>query len=307
MEAETTSEVSLELKGEDMTHAVVRRLPRAQNSATEQIVKHIEPMITGLPNVVADREQFAYALCVAMNEADADGCTAMSVLRAASNVARIGLMPGSVLGLAYFVPYTINKGNKNQRREIQLIIGYRGFCELAYRNNFLRSIHTDCVLRGEEIAQWADESGPHFRHSIPGQREWKYDNLTHAYCQATLNTGGVTFRIMNRAQIDKIKQGGKAWKDPQDAMEMAMKTPLRRLAKQWRLSPEMSLAVRLDEAAELGESQAAIGPPLENMETQQETPAPRTLESMLDEPEDRTLGNGHADEQFVSEAMQNMD
>src|SRR3990167_3092840 len=118
-------------------------LPDARNEEAAAIAKVVDRVMTILPAGV-DRQQFATALVVAGNELS-QRCSPKSVLMAAFNAARLGLMPGGALGLCYFVPF---KG------ECTLIPGFRGFIDLAYSNDFLRSLSTEVILGGEKFRHW---------------------------------------------------------------------------------------------------------------------------------------------------------
>lgn len=240
-----------------MTTAVVKRevvdavrMPKPVNGAAELIVREIGRTFAALPPGV-DQEQFAHACVIAANEIERD-CFAPSVLAAALNCAKLGLMPGKALGLAYFVPF---KNKAAQRTDCQLIPGYRGLIDLAYSNGFLRSIHTDWVLQGEEFEQWNDERGPHFRHPKAFDREPTRQNIVAAYAWGDLMTGGSWFKLATKRDIESVyNEDSPAWR--YSYPEMAAKTPIRRAAKQWKLTPRMALAVHLDEQAERGEPQA---------------------------------------------------
>lgn len=224
---------------------VTKRLPKPQNDGAAHVFDHIEAIQRGLPNFI-DRDQFAYAVMVAANESDLRKCSAISILNSAANCARVGLMPGKTLGLAHFVPF---KG------ECKLMIGYPGFLDLAYRNKFLKDIYTNVILRGESARQWADEDGIRFEHDIPMDRELKPDDVTHAYCIAKYTNGGRSIRVINRQQINAAKKDTPAWNDTLGFIEQCMKTAIRRSAKQWKLTPELALAVELDQAMELDQQQ----------------------------------------------------
>jgi len=89
---------------------------------------------------------------------------------------------------------------------------------------------------------------------------------------------------MSRQQIDDIEKrhGGPLWDGPY-YHSMVRKTPVRHAANFWQLTPELAMAVRLDEQSELGEEQdlgAGLLPPgaepgafsLRDMEEDQTSP-----------------------------------
>lgn len=240
---------------------VATRLPDPRNDGAKRIVVQAEKFLPAIPRHV-DKEQFLHALVTAANELEKE-CTSVSVMISALNACKIGLMPGKALGLAYFVPYWNRHalGRDKGANECQMIPGYRGYIDLSHRNKFLRSIHTDVVLEGEELEQWADETGARFKHKIDPDREYKPELVTHAYCIVQLNNGGRQIKVINRQQIDSvIPEKSQAWGNAIDFIEMCQKTAIRRAAKQWKLTPEMAYAVHLDEQVELGVPQAPLVP-----------------------------------------------
>lgn len=266
------------------------RLPKPANAAAETLVKGIMRVLPALPTQ-ADQNQFAHACVMAANELEKE-CTPISVLFAALNTAKIGLMPGKTNGLAYFVPFW----NKEKRcHEAQLIVGYRGYLDLAYGNSFLKDIDPQVVCEGEKFEQWSDEDGFHFRHDRPMEREPSRDNIVGAYCVARLNTGGKTFRWVSKKDIEACyNDQSPAWKYRYS--EMALKCPIRRAAKHWKLTPQMALAVRLDEDAELGRPQECHVQEAQALPEVIETEAAETLDDYLEEPDAPPAEDGFADE-----------
>lgn len=224
-------------------------IPTTRNTSAEKLAEKIDPILTCLPSAV-DRQQFVTAVIVAANELNKP-CQPASVLRAAFNCAQLGLLPGAGLGLAYFIPY---KG------VCTLVIGYRGFIDLSFSNDFLRDIHADVILRGEEFRQWTDSDGPHIQHEIPLDRELSRENVVGAYSVYHTQRGGAGVVVVPRKELDAVDRSG----DPKSNVwktrycEMAKKTPIRRAAKFWKITPRMALAISLDETQERGEPQEMI-------------------------------------------------
>lgn len=225
------------------TSLAVRRLPKAMNPGAATVAEHIEKVLPALPASIVNPDNFAHAAVVAANELSKP-CHPVSVLTAALNCAKMGLMPGAAMGLAYFVPF---KG------QCQLIVGYRGYIDLAFRNNFLRDLHAEVVYQGESFRYWIDETGPRLTHEPSIDRDPDSDSVMAGYCIAQLASGGRQIRVMNSKQLQKSDTGTDPWK--YNRHEMVLKTVIRRSAKSWKLTPEMSLAVHLDEQHELGRPQ----------------------------------------------------
>lgn len=235
-------------------------LPRGITTAAKGLEEHMDRLLSLLPSG-KDAQAFAANVIASANDLTED-CKWPSVMKAALNAARLGLPVGGPLGLAYFVPF---KG------ECTLIIGYRGFIDLAFDGGFLRDVSADVVLRGEEFRQWTDESGKHFRHEPdePFERNADRSNVVGAYCVYQNRRGGSGFRFIGRKEIDKADRGEKTKTGKPSVWgeyyaEMCMKTAVRRAAKNWKLTPQLALAVQLDEQAERGEPQSCDVPISEN-------------------------------------------
>lgn len=190
-------------------------------------------------------------------------CEPMSFLGALMHCASMGLEPNTPLGHAYLIPFENKRKNVT---EVQVIIGYKGFIDLARRSGQLASIHGDVVY--DDDALWSHEYGSnqHLRHR-PGPRKGK---LIGAYCYVKLNLGeGVTaegHRFMTMDEIiahrDTHSQGWKTavrfnkakespWHVENPAFEaMAIKTVVRALANRGELpmSIEFMEALNTDEA-----------------------------------------------------------
>lgn len=223
-------------------------LPEPKNDGAAWIGKSITRILPALPTRV-DHKQFAASVMIAANELNGNECDPKSVLMAAFNAARIGLMPGKALGLCYFVPF---KG------VCTLIPGYRGYIDLAISNRYITHVDSEVVLRGEDFRHWTDEAGEHITHEMPIDRDVKADNVIGTYCVYHVRAGGSGICVMNRKQIDHVKKDTPIWKQHFD--EMCQKTVIRRAAKRWKITPDMAAAIHLDEQADREEAQTALIP-----------------------------------------------
>jgi len=246
-------------------------LPAARNHGAEAASKAIPSIIKALPGTT-DQERFANSLIVALNELNdvpnGDKCTDKSVLMCAYNCARLNLMPGRVLGLVAFIPRWNSKGGPDGKgaTECQLMTMYRGYQEMAYRNGFLLRMSAQVVTQEELVNfdMWADEAGEHLKHRIDPNRNIEASNIVGAYCSFTRSNGTHGYVYVNRQQLDRAMQAGgdkgfSPWKDKIYFAAMARKTPIRAAAKDWLLTPDMALAVRMDEQIELGVPQSYDG------------------------------------------------
>jgi recombination protein RecT len=183
-------------------------------------------------------------------------CEPMSLLGALMTTASLGLEPNTVLGHAYLIPF------ENRRKnvvEVQLVVGYKGFMDLARRSGQIVAIHADVVYSDDEFWSYEYGSDTHLRHK-PGPRQGE---KTHAYCHVKLRDGEA-FVVLPWAEIIKTRDQSQGWKtavrfnktaeSPWTVHEdrMAAKTAVRRMAN----SGEMPLSVELLRGLDLDEKQA---------------------------------------------------
>lgn len=189
-------------------------------------------------------------------------CDPVSFLGALMHCASMGLEPNTPLGHAYLIPF---ENKRKQITEVQVVIGYKGFIDMARRSGQLASIHGDVVYSDDEL--WSHEYGSnqHLRH-IPGPR--KGERLG-AYCFVKLRVGesmAEGHRFMTMDEIirhrDQYSQGWKTakrfgktqdspWNEANPAFEaMAIKTAVRALANRGEmpLSIEFLAALETDDA-----------------------------------------------------------
>ncbi|EBG1618414.1 recombination protein RecT, partial [Salmonella enterica] len=158
---------------------------------------------------------------------------------------QLGLEPGGALGHAYLLPFG-NKNEKSGKKNVQLIIGYRGMIDLARRSGQIASLSARVVREGDDFSfEFGLEEKLVHR---PGENEDA--PVTHVYAVARLKDGGTQFEVMTRKQIELVRAQSKAgnngpWVTHWE--EMAKKTAIRRLFKYLPVSIEIQRAVSMDE------------------------------------------------------------
>ena len=179
-------------------------------------------------------------------------CDPNSFLGAVMQASQLGFELDDNLGYAYLVPF-FNK--KTKRKEIQLIIGYRGLIELARRSGQLRSINAHIVYENEPftLEYGLLETLKHV--PLPPSKRGK--DIKGVYAVATMNDGSKTFDFLWPEEIESIKKSSKAgdntmspWATHEE--EMMKKTVIRKLMKYLSLSPEITKATVIDEYGEAG-------------------------------------------------------
>ena len=190
-------------------------------------------------------------------------CTGQSKARAMFTAMVLGLLP-DVLGSGYFVPYK----NKKGASELTWITGYQGMVELAHRSGHVSHIDARIVYKGDtfDIRYGTDAQIIHKPQvEASHQPESKADlscgalNILGAYAVVTFKDGGKKFEWMPAEELDGVRKRSRAksspWHEWPDVLEMYKKCPLRRLSKTIPQTPDLHLALGMDDAAERGTPQ----------------------------------------------------
>lgn len=166
-------------------------------------------------------------------------CDPRSFLAAGVAAAQLGLEPNDARGLAYLVPFA---------RKVQLIIGYRGYIDLARRSGMVSSVYAFPVFEGDTFT-YTLGLDPTLEHIPDPDGAEDPHRLTHAYAVAKIGDEK-QFVVLTRKQIERARAQSKTgssgpWKD--HYVSMACKTAVRALAKYLPLSVEAASAGSLDE------------------------------------------------------------
>lgn len=158
-------------------------------------------------------------------------CSRSSLLGAAMQCSVTGLEPGP-LGHAYLIPYG---------SEVQWIAGYRGLIDLAYRTGNLASVYAREVRESDHFKPRLG-TDPIIEH-VPNMDAPADEEIIAVYSVAVLKDGNVSFDLMSKQDIDRIKreksQAGRQSPWHTDFNEMAKKTVFRRHSKWLPVSVEM--------------------------------------------------------------------
>jgi recombination protein RecT len=178
-------------------------------------------------------------------------CSFSSLMAAVIKASSLGLYCDGLLGHAYIVPFYSKQAKGFQAN---LIPGYRGLVDLAYRSNRVASISAHAA-REKDVFDYEFGLNERLKH-IPakGNPEQRGD-ITHAYCVVKLKNGGHLIEVITKAEAEYIrdKYGNKKSFLWRDHFEVAcIKTAIRRCLKLAPLSPEVAAAVSLDELDEAG-------------------------------------------------------
>lgn len=194
-------------------------------------------------------------------------CDPMSFLGAMMTCSSLGIEPNTTMGHAYLVPF------ENKRRnifEVQLIVGYKGFIDLAYRSGKISSIHAGIHYSDDELWEYENGTEARLRH-CEGPQEGK---KLHAYAIARFKDGGHAYVVLPWHHVMKIRNGSQGYKSAikfgkKDTPwithedQMASKTAIRALAKYLPMSAEFrdfSDAIGLDERRGVDYREFALDP-----------------------------------------------
>lgn len=222
---------------------------QARGQLAKVAAKHMNPerMMRVVANAIRTTPQLAE-------------CDPMSMLGALMTCASLGLEPNTPLGHAYLIPF---KNTRKNITEVQMIIGYKGFADLARRSGQVIGLHADVVYSDDELWSYEYGSDMHLRHK-PGPRKGK---KTHAYCHVTLKDGQA-FVVLPWEQVLKTRDASQGWKtavkfgktaaNPWGSHEdrMGAKTAVRALAN----AGEMPLSIEFLEAADTDERSMSFDP-----------------------------------------------
>lgn len=212
-------------------------------------------------------------------------CNMRSVLGAMLTCSEVGLEPNTPLQHAFLIPFARSKWNPQTRQredmghEVQLIFGYPGLLDLAFRSGHVTSVHADVVWTAESKDKgrfsFAYGTDAHLRHVPMGHHE-DLEKPVWVYAHANL-TNGQAFEVMPWADVIRIRnqsQGFQAalrakeqgegsakpyiprsWTDApwvKHEVPMAKKTAFRSLWKWLPHSVELAGALALDEQQDRG-------------------------------------------------------
>jgi len=149
-------------------------------------------------------------------------CTVASLRSSVIRACQLGLELDPTLMHASLVPF---------RGECTLIVGYRGYIQMAVRSGQVSSISAEVVWDGDDF-DFQYGTKPFLRHKP--KMDGGGETPLAVYATATMKDGAITFRVLHMNAVNKIceaakKRGSGPWKDHWE--EMARKTAVRNLAK----------------------------------------------------------------------------
>lgn len=176
-------------------------------------------------------------------------CDSTSVMGALMTCAQLNLRVG-VLGQAWPVPFW----DKRARRfKAQLIIGYQGYRELAWRSGFLASNAAREVKEGDYF-DWKYGLDERLDHR-PAEDDSEERAVTHYYAVVRYVNGGHDFEVMSQSAVNRHRDRFASSRDRNGVIfgpwidhpiSMGRKTPYLVVIKRSPKTPAMERAIAAD-------------------------------------------------------------
>jgi recombination protein RecT len=178
-------------------------------------------------------------------------CDPVSVIESIMMASQLGLEINSPTGGAHLVTF----GDK-----CQMIPDYRGLIDLAIRGGSCRKLIAHEVYQQDhfDVMQGTEDKIVHIPALTAEERV--DDDLIAFYAVAVLKDGDTVHEVASLGDIHKLrdrrKEGGVgAWKT--DFVAMGKKSMIKRLCKWLKMSPELAVAVEIDNQYESGKDDPA--------------------------------------------------
>lgn len=184
-------------------------------------------------------------------------CDIPSLVAAIGQCAQMGLEPNTVLGQAYLVPFNTKRkvnGVDTWVNSVQVIVGYRGYIDLARRSGQITSLSSHEVRENDHF-DYAYGLVERLEH-VPAKKN--RGEIVAFYAVAHLKDGGHVFEVMSREEVEAIREQSQGWQQSvkykktdsnlwtKHFAEMGRKTAIRRIAKYLPLSVELQTAIESD-------------------------------------------------------------
>ena len=196
-----------------------------------------------LPNTITPERLIGVFTMVLKSSPALGKCTQTSLISAVIQTVQLGLQPGNI-GHVYLVPFK-NKGVN----EVQLIVGYRGLCELVNRSGRAVVLSAE-VVKESDVFEYEMGLNPKMRH-VPAEGD-RGDRIGVYAIAKNLDANEKVFVYLQKEDVEKVKAASKGkqsdyspWKTWPD--EMWKKTAVKRLCKLLPLSSEAQKQISADE------------------------------------------------------------
>lgn len=219
------------------------------------MTKYKDQIELALPKHLSADRMIRVAMTMMSKNALLQKCPANKLFGSIIQSLQLGLEPDNGLGHSWILPYKNFQASKELGYDVydpQLIIGYQGMNELAFRSGMIKSLHGDIVYK-QDTFDFAYGSGAFLKHK-PTAEDTTLADWTCVYAYAELSNGGTVFIVLKKSDVlaamarSMSKGNFGPWKS--DFVQMAIKTAYRRLFKKLPKSPEIATALKLNGLAE---------------------------------------------------------
>lgn len=201
-----------------------------------------------LPNTITPDRLIGIFTMILRGAPELTQCTQTSLIAAVIQTVQLGLQPGNI-GHVYLIPFNNKQKDGTYKKEVQLIVGYRGLCQLVNNSK-------EAVVLSAEIVKERDEFeyefglNPRLRH-VPASGDRGETIGAYAIAKNLLANEKV-FVYLQREELDKVKSASRAGESSYSPWqtwpeEMAKKTAVKRLCKLLPLSSETQKKISADE------------------------------------------------------------
>lgn len=216
----------------DIKSCIVEKQKSAK-TIHELIQKSMKELGKALPSHMSAERLGRIALTTVRKNPELAECTPESFLGALFQSAQLGLEP-DIDGQAYFIPFNNSKkinGKWTKSKEVQFVIGYKGYETLFYRHELALTIDMHTVYE-KDLFNYEYGTNSSIKH-IPYDEadENGYVDRGRAikyYAIAKLNNGGCLFKVMNKSEcIEHGKKHSKAYIDTEYSESEKKYVPLK--------------------------------------------------------------------------------
>lgn len=120
--------------------------------------------------------------------------------------AELGLIPNELTGEFWLIPRNIKQPNGQKLLTICPQVGYKGVVSILYRNKQIKFISTDIVYK-DEVKDFEVKRGTEamIKHVPNLSGDKSADSIEYAYAVIHYSDGEKQFEVMNRSQIEAIR------------------------------------------------------------------------------------------------------
>lgn len=200
-----------------------------------------------LPSCGLTIDRFTRLAISTLNQSpDLQKCDTASFMKAMMTCAQLGIEPSPVLGTCYLLPFNNRKENK---KEVQFILGYKGMLQLARRSGEILSMAVRPVYANDifKIGFGMDDTLDHIPYGCREDGDFPESGAFRGvYMVCKFKDGGHLIDYMPKAEIERHRSKSLAkdfgpWKDFYE--EMALKTIIRKNFKYLPSSTDIIHAV----------------------------------------------------------------